>query len=1148
MNKNIIKIKRIVILLSVGILPLMAKPHINAPSELSRIDGEKFDANRIVSDISNTGMIVDYHATGHSGMEWPAGAHTYSNFQSGVWFSGMVDGTIRTATAEYSTEFSPGEYDGDSALDEYQIYKVNKSDFADPLSSDDFQNWPAHRGAPWVDNDGNGVYSPLPEGPDHPEFIGDQVIFYTMTDGDASSHTLYNTSPLGIEVRVTMWGYNRPDAFGDMMFVKMQAYNKGGNEITDMFVGLWDDPDLGDAGDDWVGCDTELSLGYCYNDGPDNEYGDAAPALGYDFFQASVPSTDPTSTAFAFGETLTGYVDLPMSSFVKYINGDEVYYDPETSQEVYNYMSGLKADGSAFVNPATGLDSKFVHPCDPNDDTGPDDDCWVDGDADPSADRRFLMNVGPFAFPANDSLEVVFGILHAQASDALGSVALLKQVDQLAQLAYDIQFALPDSPPTPEVSATSSFEEIILSWGDTAESYTAVDEIDLLPVPVFWDTTWVTQINLNTSSDTTIIADDTTIVIDSTYTFTQIVDTVIVSYEGEPTTFSFEGYNVWQHENIGGTGGKALIATYDLINGITDIYDDIFDSNYGVSVNVPVQVGTDSGIKRWLSISNDKLNGGSSLINDREYYFSINAYGYNEYGLPKTLESADNIFGIRPQNNSLLTPQVEIEYSEFESTQTAGSADGSIAVSVINPYEVTGDSYEVFFTNKSDTTIAATDTTINTYIVWGVNNTTKSTTPVTDQPVQSGVDASDGSEVGVYSSPVFDGIQVTVSGPPNEYKDFYATHNAGGAIDGYAGAAADYYGYPGMGRDNIEAQQTNGSTWFITTSNGDNVDYADFYPYTTRYTGGYGNPSGGIQHLIPDDFEFRFTDTGGKMWDDENGVFIDVSMEVWNIGDASDSADDFQMMPMYFDPDANGVWDLAEDDHPISGGANDPYMESFYVLEHYLQEPGTTGYQAIIDALTADPTSNSASGGYIWASAPGYLGAAGQITSVTLLNMTFANWNGGDVEDATFPANVDAASPEVGTVFRMVTTKPNTTFDTFAFSTSSAVATENVFDCDGVNVWPNPYFGENVEEINAFDHQIHFTDLPETATISIYNLNGLLVKTLGHTMGQNEIWDMNNSFGIPVASGMYIAHVDTDGCQAVLKLAIVNSEQRLDRY
>ena len=61
-------------------------------------------------------------------------------------------------------------------------------------------------------------------------------------------------------------------------------------------------------------------------------------------------------------------------------------------------------------------------------------------------------------------------------------------------------------------------------------------------------------------------------------------------------------------------------------------------------------------------------------------------------------------------------------------------------------------------------------------------------------------------------------------------------------------------------------------------------------------------------------------------------------------------------------------------------------------------------------------------------------------------------------------------------------------------------------------------------------------------------LPGVLVKKLDHTMGQNEIWDMNNSFGIPVASGMYIAHVDTDACQAVVKLAIIASEQRLDRY
>ena len=405
--------------------------------------------------------------------------------------------------------------------------------------------------------------------------------------------------------------------------------------------------------------------------------------------------------------------------------------------------------------------------------------------------------------------------------------------------------------------------------------------------------------------------------------------------------------------------------------------------------------------------------------------------------------------------------------------------------------------------------------------------------------------------VGENANPIVEGLQVMVSGPPNEFKDFYATHNAGGAIDGYAGAAADYNGYPGMGRDNIGSQQTNGSTWFFTTSNSSNKNYEDFYGYITRYTAGYSNPNGGIKHLIPDDFEFRFTADGGKMWDDANGVFIDIPMEVWNVGVVADPADDFQLLPMYWDPDGNGVWDLAAGDHAISGGSNDPYLESFYVLEHYLQEPGTTGYQAIIDALTADPTSNGAMTGYIWASSPDYLGVSGQITSVVMLNLTFANWNGGSVDDATFPDNVDAAMPETGTIFRVVTTKPNTADDVFTVSTSAYKTASAAYDPKKINVWPNPYFGTNPEERTPLERRVTFTHLPETgtATIRVFNLAGQLVRKLLHNDGtQYEVWDLNNNFNIPVASGMYIAHVTTAAGDHVLKIGVVQPEERIDVY
>ena len=47
---------------------LTGKERAGTPIDLGKLDGGKFDANRINTDISNTGFIVDYHPTGHSGM------------------------------------------------------------------------------------------------------------------------------------------------------------------------------------------------------------------------------------------------------------------------------------------------------------------------------------------------------------------------------------------------------------------------------------------------------------------------------------------------------------------------------------------------------------------------------------------------------------------------------------------------------------------------------------------------------------------------------------------------------------------------------------------------------------------------------------------------------------------------------------------------------------------------------------------------------------------------------------------------------------------------------------------------------------------------------------------------------------------------
>jgi hypothetical protein len=118
--------------------------------------------------------------------------------------------------------------------------------------------------------------------------------------------------------------------------------------------------------------------------------------------------------------------------------------------------------------------------------------------------------------------------------------------------------------------------------------------------------------------------------------------------------------------------------------------------------------------------------------------------------------------------------------------------------------------------------------------------------------------------------------------------------------------------------------------------------------------------------------------------------------------------------------------------------------------------------------------------------------------------------------------------------------------DTFEFTTTAPSA--KAASLDMVKVWPNPYFGYNPEERTPLDNFIHFINLPEEATISIYSLAGQLVRTLDHSGGQEEIWDAQNSFNVLVASGVYLAVVSTDDMDKVLKLAVVMPQQRLDVY
>ncbi len=1296
----------------------------------------QFDGNRVRDDLENNGMVVSHRISGHSGMEWPKDNNTYTVYASGVWLAGTVGGQIRTAVAEYAPERVPGPYGSDQSDGSYKLYKVSKTDLADPLANDDFQNWPVDLGAPWVDADGDGTYNPLPLGPDSPDFIGDQVIWYVSNDSDPTSHSIFSTAPMGVEVQTTIFGFDRPDAFGDMMFVKELIINMGEETINNMYIGVWSDPDLGDAGDDFVGCDTVLSMGICYNDGGDVDfagYSGGVPAVGYDFFQGPIaPSVG--DTAFANGKYIPDYKNLPMTSFTKYINSDDpVWSDPNDATEMYNLMKGLMKSGAPFDATLTG-GSAFVHPGDPSLDTGPTDTEYVDWDVHSSDDRRFLMNSGPFTMAPGDSQEVVFGIMMAAAGGALESYQYLKEVDALAQLAYDIQFALPASPPSPEVTVTPLEESIILTWDDAAEFYKVTDVIDKMPVPESYDTTFVTLVTPVISIvDTVIVGTDTTITYDTSYVWTQEVESIDTTFAGENTTFYFEGYNVYQMETLAGSGAVKRIATFDLVNGIDEIYDDVFDADRGETINRRVQFGSDSGIKRYLEIDQDALNNNIPLKTNRAYYFTVTAYGYNPYGIPKTLESSMKIFPVRPQKPTIWTANdstVAHGGTIATTTHTAGTSDGYITVNVIDPTQLTGDDYTVEFytqhyyrdvdglwkyTNYPDSvgkslakvldcsgsdisvaalasstvgtidltfsfgmdcgsnwvdgiqidlpdaltinswdavgdcsyldygqncvnmtgTLDATTNTITwgdsarstfgaieggaTFVVniasdnvtfpmtipyqvwddgydgtiadatgnataaelgyefkslmyWGVSNDNSGEMVIAEQTTQSGATADriiDGvfyaadNSIGTDAEPIAEGFQVQMTGAPNDLKWVGVTANAAGPVDPPVDGMP-YWAFPDWliaDGDYTGQQSTNDdATWLLNVGPQYGTDVDAWNAAVVVYTGGLSNPNGtGIQNLIPDDFEIRFTGNGKAFcyWTDE--TVVDVPFEWWNIGDPNDPADDFQMIAWLLDEDENGIWNLqvgtdpvyADDpsgaDHGTSGGTNDPWTDRVYVYQPIDDTPGTQGHDNFMAAVTADPSGVGA----WYDGSPG--AASGAYDVMTAFSRTtFMLWNGGEVTTATSPADYIMEEPETGTVFRIATTKPNSISDKFAFSTFTGKGDDIEYSKDDINVWPNPYFGYNPEERNPVESQIHFTHLPEAGkcVIRIFDLAGTPVKRIDHTDAgtQYVVWDCTNNYDIPVASGMYIAHVETDAGEKILKVAIIMPEQRLDVY
>ncbi|MDO8549416.1 MAG: hypothetical protein Q7S39_04585, partial [Ignavibacteria bacterium] len=456
-------------------------------------------ANQVLMWASNNGDCSHDPRTNANGFYWPGGLNAIKSavFQDGLIFGAKIGREIRVNGNTHRQGLQAGKILDNGEADDptdsrYRIYKIKKGwenlppgPEKDALQQD-YEEWPIEDGAPYEDVDGDGQPTP---GVDLPKFVGDEVLWYVANDMDPTRSTFtYGTLPMGLEFQTTIFAFNRTGDLGDMVFKKYVIINKGQNLLKDMIVAYWSDTDLGDANDDFTGCDTSLSLGFTWNGdnddggGSGNTYGTPPPAMGYDFFQGPIVEAGTTDSAKFLGTWRHGYRNLGMTSFALYINTatfpwrDPQQGVPQGSIEFYNYLQGKVWDGTDFVNPHTGQPTIFVLTGDPETGTG-----WYEGDGwpsgPPSGDRRHVMASGPFDMAPRDTQEVVVGLLIARGSNNKNSVTELKRKDLAAQIAYDLDFNITPPPPTPEFSAYAGNSLVSLWWKTNAESYDAGDPL-----------------------------------------------------------------------------------------------------------------------------------------------------------------------------------------------------------------------------------------------------------------------------------------------------------------------------------------------------------------------------------------------------------------------------------------------------------------------------------------------------------------------------------------------------------------------------------------------------------------------------------------------------------------------------------------------
>jgi hypothetical protein len=589
-----------------------------------------------------------------------------------------------------------------------------------------------------------------------------------------------------------------------------------------------------------------------------------------------------------------------------------------------------------------------------------------------------------------------------------------------------------------------------------------------------------------------------------------------------PGAFVFEGYNIYQLPSAGSNLSSAKrIKTVDVINAYSTLQDETFDPASGLILTLPVQFGTNSGIDRVFEFSKDYIRDQPGINNGQSYYLAVTAYyrstipGY----APAVLESPPTRVTVVPQQplpGTVLNAKVG---DAISATHSAGTSEGTVSIKVVDPSRLSGDTYRLTFTGTiTNKTYTVTNVTKGTTVFSGG----RSLGP--DWPV-GGAQA-----VSVEDAITADGMKIYVQDALGISNTLSAWTGGVQWLEGVGSFDGDgYEGFNGAVIPGDEAGNFFGAY-------GPQFDKHNIFPVMFRFDSSASGRQKAYR-LVRNATLTNNTYQIGRGWTSgtvplDTLPFVDVPFKVYDMTNPSVPR---QLDVSWRESARNGVW------NPGSGG----FVEWINVYNSTYLSAGVSAPEV---------KNNNQPVGLKFGT-----WTAGTNTGALTPNIA----TGGPLADIVYICDFSIVSgrtlsQDTGRIWIYPRVRFSTA-DQYTWTPGSmaAVKGDNTAAKDAVNaiqVFPNPYYAFNEQETNRFSRFVTFSHLPARAKVRIFNLAGQLVKTIDKdpatNPGQFLRWDLNNQYNFPVASGIYIAHIDMPdlGATKTLKIAIIQEQEVLTTY